>query len=151
MPYLLSWREVDLQLKAGSVCPYCPAPDIAHLGVGNSVRGDQRKCIIVPMVLVTRKNLFTVTGNLYSRWYKAVMEARTRELITFLENNTELDVNAMARELHMERKPMWTHVFRWAGQYDFRIDGETLVVQKDDLEYFIKELESHYDAWNQET
>ena len=53
----------------------------------------------------------------------------------------------MQNVLDMEKKTFDNKIFEWAREFDFIIDGDNLVINKDTVSDFIDALDKQFASW----
>ncbi|TFF88657.1 MAG: hypothetical protein EU549_02615 [Promethearchaeota archaeon] len=66
--------------------------------------------------------------------------------IVKVSNKIKLDM--MRKSLKISEDEFLDKIYDWAERYDFRIDGEYLIINKETISDFIDSLDSQFDEWN---
>jgi hypothetical protein len=81
---------------------------------------------------------------------EAVEGGRMKKFQEIISVSDRLSVQRIAEVLEMSSKDIWKRVFDWAKQFNFRIDGEDLVFNKETVNEFIASLDTEFRKWGKD-
>jgi len=76
------------------------------------------------------------------------LEKETIEKIKeMMEVSTRINLDRMQNVLDMDKKTFDNKIFKWARDFNFIIDGDNLVINKDTVSDFIDALDKQFASW----
>ncbi len=80
---------------------------------------------------------------------KQELETQKEKLRELMEHNQSLSVSYMAQKLQMDEDILWNHIFDWAIEFRFTIEGENVLISSGDLDRFMNSLDAYFEDWEQ--
>ncbi len=77
----------------------------------------------------------------------AAEEARMQKLQQIIKVSTKLAVERIAQVLELSVDETWKRVFDWAEKFQFTIDGDYILFNKDTLNDFIASMDKEFASW----
>ncbi len=77
-------------------------------------------------------------------------EARMKKLQQIIKVSNKLAVERIAQVLEMSIDETWKRVFDWAEKFQFTIDGDFILFNKDTVSAFIASMDKEFATWHQE-
>ncbi len=81
---------------------------------------------------------------------RAEEDAKMKKLQQLVKVSDRLSVARMAQLLEMPAEEVWKHVPDWAEKFNFRIAGEELVFNKENMDDFIASLDKEFRKWGKD-
>ncbi len=81
---------------------------------------------------------------------RAEEDAKMKKLQQLVKVSDRLSVARMAQLLEMPAEEVWKHVPDWAEKFNFRIAGEELVFNKENLDAFMASLDAEFRKWGKD-
>ena len=70
------------------------------------------------------------------------------KLRKIIKVSDRIEVARLADALGIDEKAAWQRVFDWAGQFGFKVDGNTIVFGSGDTAKFIDDLDKEFAEWH---
>ena len=77
-------------------------------------------------------------------------EARMKKLQQIIKVSTKLAVERIAQVLDLPLNETWKRVFDWAEKFQFTIDGDFVIFNKDTVGAFIEAMDKEFASWHQQ-
>ncbi len=77
----------------------------------------------------------------------AAEEARMKKLQQIIKVSTKLAVERIAQVLELSVDETWKRVFDWAEKFQFTIDGDYILFNKDTVNDFIASMDKEFASW----
>lgn len=81
---------------------------------------------------------------------RAEEDAKMKKLQQLVKVSDRLSVARMAQLLEMPAEEVWKHVPDWAEKFNFRIAGEELVFNKENVDAFVSSLDAEFRKWGKD-
>ncbi len=82
------------------------------------------------------------------RLFQAKLERKTLEKIKqIMRVSTRISLDRMQEALDIDNKTFNDKIFDWAEEFEFTIDGDYLVINKETVSDFIDSLDRQFDMW----
>ena len=64
-----------------------------------------------------------------------------------MEVSTRINLDRMQNVLNMDKKTFDNKIFEWARDFNFTIDGDNLIINKETVSDFIDALDKQFASW----
>ena len=69
-----------------------------------------------------------------------------------MEVSTRIRLDVMRDALDMDTKAFNSRIFNWAEKFNFKINGDYVIIEQADIEGFMADLDKQFEMWeNSET
>ncbi len=75
------------------------------------------------------------------------IDERTKKIKRMLQVSNRIKLDMMRNALNMEKKAFDVKIFEWAEEFDFVIDGDILIVDKETISDYINKLDIMFETW----
>ncbi len=85
--------------------------------------------------------------NLNAVWEKVRLEDRKDKLQKMLAVSTRIKMDMIQRALGLDADTVSNKIFEWAAEFNFKIDGDSVVIAGGDVAGFISKLDAEFADW----